>query len=118
MFSNVESVARALKVLGIKSNDYVSVCMPNIPEVIYAFYAINRIGAVAHMLDVRSSASTLIQACKDAKSKVLLCIDMVLEKFYDCKNTELQNIIYISPANSVNGIVRMIEMHYFCSCLI
>ena len=47
---NVEETARALSALDIASGEIVGVCLPNIPEMIYLFYAISKIGAVANMI--------------------------------------------------------------------
>ncbi|MDD2518785.1 MAG: AMP-binding protein, partial [Bacilli bacterium] len=42
--------ARSFKSIGIKEKDVVTICMPNTPEGVIAFYAINMIGAVANMV--------------------------------------------------------------------
>ena len=46
----IDEAARAFKNIGIGHKDIVSVIMPNTPEAIIAFYAINKIGAVANMV--------------------------------------------------------------------
>ena len=109
LFEFVESAARALKKAGAKEGDYISVCLPNIPEVVYIYYAINRIGAIANMLDVRSSSSMLIHACKDAKSTILISIDIALDKFLsDIQQTSIEQIVSVSPFNSIGGIINTV----------
>ena len=39
--AQIDKCARALKSLGVKATERVSICMPNTPEAIIAFYAIN-----------------------------------------------------------------------------
>lgn len=46
----IDDCARSFKQLGIKHNDVVSICMPNPPEAIISFYALNKIGAIANMI--------------------------------------------------------------------
>ena len=108
MFDKVEIVSRALKALNVKEKEIVSVCLPNIPEVVYVYYAINRIGAVANMLDVRCNSSTLIESCIDANSKLLITLDMVLDKFLEGKDrTSLRNIVSVPPTNSIGGVFKL-----------
>ena len=50
LIKKIDRVARALKAIGVKKGERVTVCMPNTPEAVYMFYAINEIGAVANMI--------------------------------------------------------------------
>lgn len=102
MHERIESVAKSLQVLGVQSGEIVSVCLPNTPEVVYVFYAINRVGAVANMLDPRSSEESLERALADAKSKVLITLELVKEKFRKIRsNTQIEHFISVSVLESV-----------------
>ena len=46
----IDSCAKALSAYGIKKGDAVTICLPNVPQAIIMFYAINKIGAVASMV--------------------------------------------------------------------
>ena len=54
-FSNIDVVARGLREFGVKNGDIVTICLPNMPEAIYIFYACNKIGAVADIIHPLSS---------------------------------------------------------------
>src|SRR5574344_214835 len=95
---NRDKVMKSLKSLGVKKGDIVSVCLPNIPEVAYVFYAINKLGATANMLDPRTNKSTLTLNVNDAKSKILLTLDKATPLFTD---TNVEKIIPISAINSL-----------------
>ncbi len=95
---NIDRVASSLLSLGIQEGDIVSVCLPNIPEVGYIFYAINKIGAIANMLDPRTNESTLTSNVNDTQSTLLLTLDSVCSKFL---GTEVKNIVSISAINSL-----------------
>lgn len=102
LFQKIDEVAKALRRFGIKEGDTVSVCLPNIPEVAYVFYAINKIGAVANMLDPRTNESTLQDCITDSNSKLLISLDSVCEKFYSIvDNTKLEQIVSISALESL-----------------
>ena len=55
----IERAARAFFAMGIKRGDVVTVCMPNLPQTLDCFYALNRIGAVANMIHPLSACSEI-----------------------------------------------------------
>ena len=55
LIKKINKVAASLKAIGAEKGDRITVCMPNTPEAIYTFYAINEIGAVANMVHPLSS---------------------------------------------------------------
>ena len=46
----IDRAARALYALGIRKGDRVTICMPNTPQALDCFYALNRLGAVSNMI--------------------------------------------------------------------
>lgn len=50
LVQEVDNCARALKTIGIRAGDRVTIAMPNCPQAIYAFYAVNLVGGVANMI--------------------------------------------------------------------
>ena len=52
---NVEICARALKAIGIRVGDKITICMPNCPQTVIMFYAVNLVGAIANMVHPLSS---------------------------------------------------------------
>lgn len=76
----IERTARAFVDMGIKRDDAVTICMPNIPQTLDCFYAINRIGAVANMVHPLSAKSEISFYLNISKSKVILTVDMFYEK--------------------------------------
>ena len=51
----VDECARALAAVGVKEGERVTICMPNAPQAVIMFYAINKIGAIANMVHPLSS---------------------------------------------------------------
>lgn len=47
---NIDKAAETFSAAGIKKGDCVSVSLPNIPEAVYAFYALSKLGAVISMI--------------------------------------------------------------------
>ncbi len=109
LYKMIDVVANALVNYGIKQGEIVSVCLPNIPEVAYVFYAINKIGAVANMLDPRSSEKQLEDALINSASRLLITIDIAIEKFNKIKSaTNLNLIVTVSALTSLPKLVQKI----------
>ncbi len=87
---------------GIKSGDIVTLCMPNTPEAVYAFYGLNRIGAVANMVHPLSSANEIKDFLNEAQSKMLVTIDTSFDKVDSIiSETDVENTIVVSPSDSM-----------------
>lgn len=84
--------------------DVVTVCMPNTPECVYVFYAINRIGAIAHMVHPLTPYNQLKKFMLAAKSKLLVTLSINLGKYG--KITEIAPIVSVHPARSLGGFMR------------
>lgn len=59
LFDGIERAAKAFFALGVTEGDIVLLSTVNTPEMFYVFYALNRLGAIANMVDPRTSVSGL-----------------------------------------------------------
>lgn len=103
MFEEIDKFAKAFKEYGITKGDYVSVCLPNVPEVVYIKYALNKIGATASLIDPRVNAEGILDRTNLANAKLLVTISSIypkIDEIIDKLNTE--NIIVVSPNSSLN----------------
>ncbi len=75
LYREVNKFANALKKLGVKKGDRVSIYLPMIPEVHIAMLACARIGAPHSVVFSAFSAQSLKDRIEDAKSKVLITAD-------------------------------------------
>ncbi len=100
--TQIDKCARALKSLGIKKNERVSICMPNTPEAIIAFYAINKIGAVANMIHPLSAENEIKNFLNISKSFYVITIDIAFNKInHIAKDTKLKKCIVVSVKDSM-----------------
>lgn len=101
-FKYINLTARALKRFGVGEGDIVSICMPNMPEAIYIFYACNKIGAVADMIHPLSSPDQLKFYLSESNSKLLFLVDFDYEKMNEViEASTVQNTVLISPKESM-----------------
>ena len=78
--SRVNAAARGLYHMGIRKGDRVTICMPNTPQAVDCFYALNRIGAVANMIHPLSAPKEIAFYLKASQSKAILTLDQFYYK--------------------------------------
>lgn len=109
LIKKINKVARALKAIGIEKGDKVTICMPNTPEEVCMFYAINEVGAVANMIHPLSSEKEIEDFLKQSHSKAMLCIDVAYPRVEPIiKNTELEHVIVVSATRSMELLVKVL----------
>ena len=109
LIKKINKVAAALKAIGAEKGERISVCMPNTPEAVYALYAINEIGAIANMIHPLSSEKEIEDYLNQSHSKIILCVDVSYPKVEAIiKNTEVEQVVVVSPTRSMATIVRAI----------
>lgn len=113
-FRKIEETAKAYRKLGVSKGDVVTVFSMTNPELEITLYALNMLGAVINLMDVRSDSEKLEQELKNSNSKVLLIMDNFIDKVVDFKNPNvIENIITLSPYNSLpklkNKIVSILK---------
>ena len=102
LFDKIEYASKSLRFLGVKKGDIVTICMPNTPEAVILFYAINNIGAIADMIHPLSSGQQIINYLEDSKSRLLMLVDFNYEKVKDkLSSTMVYKTIMVSPKESL-----------------
>ena len=76
-----ERAAAALSALGIKAGDRVTVALPNCPQAVVIFYAINRIGGVSNMIHPLSSENEIKFYINESHSVAAITLDQFYDKF-------------------------------------
>ena len=76
----IDQAARAFTAAGIRRDDRVTICLPNIPHALIAFYALSRIGAVANMIHPLSAQNEITFYLTISKSKMIVTADLFCEK--------------------------------------
>lgn len=102
LFKKINMAAKALRFLGVKKGDIVSICLPNMPEAVISFYACNKIGAVADMIHPLSGQKEIKSYLDNSKSRVLILYDANYEKVKDIlDNTKVFKTILVSASESM-----------------
>ena len=99
--------AKALKTIGIRENDCVTIAMPNCPQAIYMFYAVNLVGGIANMIHPLSAEKEIEFYLNESKSVTAITLDQFYHKFESVRaNTNVVNIIIASVKDELSKPVR------------
>ena len=103
----VNICARALKAIGIRNGDKITVCLPNCPQAVIMFYAINIVGAIANMIHPLSSENEIEFFLKDSGSIAAITLDQFYNKFEAIRqNVDLSNIIIASIKDALSPVIK------------
>lgn len=98
----IDECARAFKQQGISEGDVVSICMPNTPEAIISFYALNKIGAISNMIHPLSAEPEIKYYFNVSGSKYVITIDIAFNKInHILHETGIKKVILVSVADSM-----------------
>ena len=107
LVEETERCARALKTIGVRENDRVTIAMPNCPQAIYMFYAVNLVGAVANMIHPLSAEKEIEFYLNESESVTAITLDQFYDKFERIReNTKVVNIIIASVKDALSRPVR------------
>lgn len=94
MVEEIETCAQALKTIGIREGDKVTIAMPNCPQAIYMFYAVNLVGGIANMIHPLSAEKEIEFYLNESESVTAITLDQFYHKFERVRqNTKVVNII-------------------------
>ena len=107
MVTEIERCAKALKTIGIRENDKVTIAMPNCPQAIYLFYAVNLVGAIANMIHPLSAEKEIEFYLNESESVLAITLDQFYDKFERIRqNTKVVNIVIASVKDALSKPIK------------
>lgn len=104
----IDAAAAAFKVMGIKKGDIITLCMPNVPEVLISLYGLNKLGAIANMLHPLSAEEEIKENLLSTKSEYLVMIDMFYHKIEkNIEETKVKKVIFVSASDSMGILMKI-----------
>lgn len=105
----IHDVAKALCAIGVKKGDRVTICMPNTPQGIIMFYAVNRIGAVANMIHPLSGEEEIVGYINNSKSVLCLTLLQFYPKFAKIySQLNLKTLLICDITDGLSGIKKIL----------
>ncbi len=107
LLQEIETCAKALKTIGIRAGDKVTIAMPNCPQAIYMFYAVNLVGGIANMIHPLSAEKEIEFYLNESESVTAITLDQFYHKFEHIRqNTKVINIIIASVQDELSKPIR------------
>ena len=107
LIQEIENCAKALKTIGLREGDKVTIAMPNCPQAIYMFYAVNLVGAIANMIHPLSAEKEIEFYLNESESVTAITLDQFYGKFERIReNTKVVNIIIASVKDALSKPLR------------
>ncbi len=111
LWDKVLRLASSLYNLGIKKGDRIGIYLPNCPQFVIAFFAINRLGATIVPFNTQYVDHELTYQLNDSEARAIICIDITykrVRKLRDKKMVELDNIIVASLHDEISFSKRVL----------
>ena len=107
LVQQVEQCAKALKTIGVREGDKVTIAMPNCPQAIFMFYAVNLVGGIANMIHPLSAEKEIEFYLNESGSVTAITLDQFYEKFENVRqNTKVVNIVIASVKDELSKPIR------------
>ncbi len=94
--AQVNKLAYALTQLGIAKGDRVGLMLPNCPQIIIAYYAVLRIGAIVVNVNPLYTERELEHQVNDSGTQTMFCLNMHVDKVRKVKETASIKRIVVS----------------------
>lgn len=79
LFEKIDMAANAYYAAGVRKNDVVIFCMVNMPETIYSLYALNKLGAVVNLVDLRTNEQQMQAYVQECNAQYVLTVDIAYQ---------------------------------------
>lgn len=107
LVQEVRQCAKSLRTIGVRRDDKVTIAMPNCPQAIFMFYAVNLIGAVANMIHPLSAEKEIEFYLNASDSVAAITLDQFYNKFESVRaRSKIVNIIIASVKDELSTPVK------------
>lgn len=107
LIKNIDLVSAGLYQLGIRAGDKVTMAMPNVFEAIYSFYAVNRLGAIAHFVHPLTPVKQISRFMEKLGSKTLMILDTFYDHYKEVLELEGTRLILANPTDSFSIVKKL-----------
>ncbi len=104
--NDIESIAGYLDGKNIKRGDVVTIFLPNTVQSFAAFYAANRIGAIANIVHPLTPPDVLEDILKSTHSKAVFILDILMEKYVSMLRRRNRLVVVCSPSDYAAPLMR------------
>ncbi len=109
---NVNKLANGLRNMGICTGDRVAIMLPNIPEFVYSFFAVQKLGAIAVPFNTMYKGREIIHILNDCGAKAIIALSNFATLINEIKTdvpslehvilTGERTLIFVHPESTIS----------------
>lgn len=108
LMEQIHRCAAALCAMGVEPGQRVTICMPNTPQAVIMFYALNYMGAIANMIHPLSAQEEIAFYLNESRSTAALTLNQFYPKFNAIRDKiHIKNLIITSISDALSGPMRL-----------
>ena len=108
LVEQIHACARALKSIGIRAGDKVTICMPNCPQTVVMFYAVNLVGAISNMVHPLSGENEIAFYLNESHSVAAITLDQFYGKFAAIRQkVDLPHLIIAKIGDALSPVMKL-----------
>lgn len=108
LVEQVRRCAACLDAMCIQPNDKITIAMPNCPQAIIMFYAVNLVGGIANMIHPLSAEKEITFYLQESESVAVLTLDQFYEKMNNARRgTKVKHLIIASIADALSPVMKI-----------
>ena len=101
LFKIVEKVAESFKRAGVKKGKVVTICMQMMPELAYSFCALNKLGAIANLVNPGINGDKIINYIQETDSEIVVMVESCYNEISQMiAQTKVRKVVVVSIAES------------------
>lgn len=108
----IDDCTLGLLASGFEAGDVFAICMPNTPETVILFYAINRLGGICNMIHPLAPAAGIMEIVRETGSKYLCFPELFLGRLAsyieeEREQSPLEHVLIAPMARSAGALSRL-----------
>ena len=108
LMAQIDRCAKSLCAMGIQPGDKVTICMPNTPQGVIMFYALNRMGAIANMIHPLSGEEEIAFYLNASESVACLTLLQFYPKFQKIRDKiNIRALIITGIDDALTGPLKL-----------
>lgn len=109
LIAAIDQTAAAFAELGINRGDVVTIQSLSLPQVVFAIYALSKIGAVANLIYANSNVTAIKASMEETNSHVLLIMEPIFDAVRDgLANSGLNAVIVMRVQDEMDVVTKTI----------
>jgi len=108
LMAQIRRCAASLRAMGVEPGERVTICMPNTPQAVVMFYAVNYMGGIANMVHPLSGQEEIAFYLNESESVAALTLNQFYPKFDAIRDRiHIRKLIITGIGDALSGPIKL-----------